>query len=669
MLLAERDMLLHQWSNAQDSYPPSHETCLHTLLEAQIERTPNAVALAVPRANELQANGAQVHRSHTQEQRLQTLTYQQLDQQANRLAHYLQRQGVGPDVPVGIALERTSALVVALLGTLKAGGAYVPLDPTYPAKRLDFIVQDAQMPLVLTHSRLKDRFAGVQAKVICLDAIWPELVNEAANQPLSPVQPSNLAYVIYTSGSTGQPKGVMIEHRSVAAFVQTAAQAYAIQPQDRVLQFASINFDTSIEEIYPCLIQGATLVLRSEAMLDSLEQFAALCQAWEITVLDLPTAYWHELVLGLSSNNVLLPQTLRLLIIGGEHAWPDRLQMWYDQVGIQVQLLNTYGPTETTVVATLADLTEEQPLTIGRPIRGTQAYVLDHHQNPTPIGVPGELYVGGISLARGYLNQPVLTAERFIELQPGLDKIRLYKTGDLVRWRDEGTLEFLGRVDDQVKLRGFRIELREVENCLQHHPQVDQAVVVLHTPESGPSLLVAYIVADNRAGEGGLEVSALRAYAAEILPAYMVPSRFLVLDDLPMTPNGKVNRQALPAFEQAEMAQSEEFVPPRTALEISLAEMWQDILGVMRVGITDNFFALGGHSLLAMQLLARINKQFEVSLPLRHLFEAPTVANLALLIAQTRAEAVDSSRVAELLSELDDLTPEEVQALLDNDSL
>jgi len=474
--------------------------CIHQLFEAQAARTPEAIAVISPTAA--------------------PLTYGELNRRANQLAHHLQKLGTGPEKLIGLCLERSPEMIVGLLAVLKVGAAYVPLDPTYPPDRLAFMLSDADASILLTQTRLKSSLPDNQAAVICLDADWDTIAQESADNPTSPVTPANLAYVMYTSGSTGQPKGVMIEHHALARYSETAQLQYQLQATDRVLQFSSVSFDISVEEIFPTLTCGATLVLRSEAMLASASLFLRFCQEWAISVVSLPTAFWHELVSGVIGEGLSLPPSLRLVILGGERAQPEKVTTWRNQVGPQTQLFNTYGPTEATVVATLYEIPAAfsgQEVPIGRPIRHSEVYLLDQQLRPVPPGVPGELYLGGPNLARGYWRRPDLTAERFVPKDeigrmkdeenlfiPHPSSFILYKTGDLARALPDGNLEFVGRVDDQVKIRGFRIEPKEIEAALRRHPAVRESVVVAHEDSFGQKRLAAYVV-QNPAYRGSAE--------------------------------------------------------------------------------------------------------------------------------------------------------------------
>jgi amino acid adenylation domain-containing protein len=636
--IAEKQRLLVEFNQTETTF--SEGLCIQQLFEAQAEYTPDALAVISP------AEDAQSGRD-------QHLTYRELNRRANQLAHYLKKRGVGPEVLVGLCVERSLEMLVGMWGILKAGGAYIPLDPNYPQERLAFIIKDTQMPVLLTQQNLlKAAPPECGAHIICLDAEWPAISQEPVVNPRQEVGAGNLAYVIYTSGSTGKPKGVMIEHRALVNYTEAARAEFKLKLNERVLQFASISFDASAEEIYPCLTSGATLVLRTDSMLNSAQRFLEMCRAWRLTLLDLPTAYWHELTTALEVEQLSLPASIRLVIIGGEKALPEQLNRWQRCVGRGVRLLNTYGPTETTVVATAWELAEpvevERGWTaapIGRPIRNVQTYILDPYLQPVPLGLPGELYIGGAGLARGYLNQPELTAQKFIhspfknndelgmmnpqgkcdESKPFHSSL-LYKSGDLVRYQLDGTIEFLGRTDHQVKIRGFRIELGEIEAALGQHPAVSDNVVVVREDEPGDKRLVAYF----RPKQADVPTnSELRNYLKNKLPDYMLPSLFVALESLPLTPNGKVDRRALPKPEMSRAELDRNFVAPRTSVERQIAEIWGQLLKLERVGIYDNFFELGGHSLLATQVISRLCDTFKITLPLRSLFETSNLAVLA----------------------------------------
>jgi amino acid adenylation domain-containing protein/thioester reductase-like protein len=609
---AEKQTLLVEWNNTEIDC--SQDQCIHQLFEAQVEKTPDAIAVVFQE---------------------QSLTYRELNQRANQLAHYLQKLGVGPEVLVGICVERSLEMIVGLLGILKAGGAYLPLDPVYPQERLAYMLADAQVSVLLTQEFLLKNLPDTPAKVICIDNA--ELIaQQPQTNPINQSQLDNLVYVIYTSGSTGKPKGVMIEQGSLVNYTQAAIAEYEINSSDRILQFASISFDAAAEEIFPCLVQGATLVLRTHEMLSSIPHFLETCQQQLLTVLDLPTAFWQQLNSELSALKLTLSSSLRLLIIGGEKASIYQVLTWQQCVDTRIRLVNSYGPTEATVVATTCDLSEQvftQEIPIGKAVYNIQTYILDGHLQPVPIGIPGELYIGGQGVARGYLNQPELTAEKFIPnpFNKAGDK-KLYKTGDLVRYRSDGNIEILGRIDHQVKIRGFRIELGEIEAKLIQHSFVRESVVMVREHNHDNKRLVAYIVPNtqNYELENNIElIPKLRHFLKESLPEYMVPSAFVLLEKLPLTPNGKIDRRALPIAEDYLSNQETKYIAPRTPIEEQLAEIWAELLKIKQVGIEDNFFDLGGHSLLLTQLVFRVRQTWQIELPLSSLWEMPTIASLA----------------------------------------
>jgi amino acid adenylation domain-containing protein/non-ribosomal peptide synthase protein (TIGR01720 family) len=614
----QQHQLLVDWNNTQADYP--QELCIHQLFEQQVERTPDAVAIVFEDRH---------------------LTYQELNSQANQLAHYLRSLGVSSEVLVGICVERSLEMVVGLLAILKAGGAYVPLDPNYPPDRLDFMLSDAKISVLLTQQQLGDRFPEINVPIVCIDTDSENIARHSQGNPSSAATPENLAYVIYTSGSTGKPKGVAIAHRSLLNFSQAAIEEYGLKAGDRILQFASISFDVAAEEIYPALSCGATVVLRTEAMLNSIATFLDCCQSWNLTVLDLPTAYWHQLTTTLATEQLQLPTSIRLAIVGGERVLPTQLQLWHRTVGKFPQLIDAYGPTEATVETTLCDLSALSPsdyareVPIGRPLQNVSVYVLDDHLQPVPIGVHGELHIGGAGLARGYLNRPELTQEKFIPNPFSTDpQARLYKTGDLVRYLPNGAIAYVGRIDNQVKIRGYRIELGEIEAALSRNPNVSEVAIIAREDVPGDKRLVAYLVCDR---EQPPAIADLRQFLKQKLPEYMLPSAFVFLDALPLTPSGKIDRRALPTPDGNRQLETA-FVAPTTPTELSLAQIWTDVLGITQIGIRDNFFDLGGHSLLATQLISRVRTAFRLEVPLRSLFEAPTIAEFAEYILVTKQD-------------------------------
>ncbi len=502
------------------------------------------------------------------------------------------------------------------------------------------MMRETHMPVLLTHSQLLDVFPPSATSLLCLDADWPGIA--AANLP--PLRYSstarNLASIIYTSGSTGQPKGVAVEHRSLVNFTQAVSRLFGVEPGDRVLQFASLSFDASAEEIYPCLTRGGTLVLRTEMMLGSMAHFLRTCREWGLTVLDLPTAYWHELTTELGHEKVALPTCLRLVIIGGEAALAERLADWQRHAGGQLALLNTYGPTEATVAATAHQVqagetqASGEATMIGQALPNVQTYVLDRHLQAVPLGVPGELYIGGVGVARGYLERPELTAERFVpdpfSRSPGA---RLYRTGDLARRLPNGELEYRGRVDSQVKLRGYRIELGEIEAMLTRHPAIREAVVLLREDTAGDRRLVAYVVLEQ---EQLATPQELRSFLQQHLPMYMLPASWVRLEALPLTPSGKVDRRAFPIPDRLTSEHEGTWEMPQTPTQELLATIWAQVLRVEQVSRHAHFFESGGHSLLATQVVARVREVFGIELALRTFFQTPTLAGLAEEIDRAR---------------------------------
>ncbi|HVB29717.1 MAG TPA: amino acid adenylation domain-containing protein [Terriglobia bacterium] len=627
---AERQQLLVEWNGTKTDCP--RDLCIHQLFEAQVERTPDAIAVVFE---------------------AEQLAYGELNRRANQLAHHLRALGVGPEVLVAICLERSLEMVIGILGILKAGGAFVPLDPAYPKERLAFMLKDAQVPVLLTQERLVAGLAEHDAKVICLDSGWEAIARESGENLSSSTLPENLAYIIYTSGSTGRPKGVLVLHGSIADHCRNAQRYYALGSRDVVLQFASLSFDVSLEEILPTLIVGARLVIMGTNVWHPAE-FHRKISEFGLTVLNLPTAYWQELAREWAGVPELVSNIQpRLFIVGGDTMLPDALKLWQRTPVNSIRLLNAYGPTETTITATAFEIapggnTTDQRVPIGRPLASRAIYILDQHSHPVPIGVQGELYIGGVGVARGYLNRPELTAEKFIpdpfSSEPGA---RMYRTGDLARYRPDGNIEFLGRADHQVKIRGFRIELGENEAALRQHPAVREAAVLAREDAPGDASvslgagkrLVAYLVADSTADD-------LRRFLKDKLPDHMVPSVFVLLDALPLLPNGKIDRGALPAPDRSRPDLEKDSIAPRDDLELQLAHIWEEVLGVRPVGVRDNFFELGGHSLLAVRLFALIEKRLGKKLPLTAVFQGATVEHLAGVLRQQATPGPQNSLVA-----------------------
>ncbi len=617
---AERHQLLREWNDtaAAAARPAAAgERPVHELFAAAARRRAGAPAVVA-------AEGS--------------LTYGELDRRADRLAARLQELGVGPEVAVGLLLERSPEMVVAMLAVLKAGGAYLPLDPAYPAERLRFMLRDAAAPVLLTHRGLGADLPAASLRRLDLDDEEQQLTGGVPRTVVRAEQP---AYVIYTSGSTGEPKGVVVRHGALASYVAGAVEAYGLSAADRVLQFASISFDISVEEIFPTLACGAALHLRDEAMGEAVEALVERSAAWGITVINLPTAFWHEWAAALTEATLPPPST-RLVIIGGEAARAEPLAAWRRQVGEGVRLFNTYGPTEGTIVSTRWELPAAaqtpREVPIGRPVAGVRTVLLDRGLRPVPIGARGELCLGGAGLARGYLGRPAITAERFVP-DPQGDGGRLYRTGDLARAGGDGQLTFLGRGDQQVKLRGFRIELGEIEGALEGHPAVREAAVLVVRGQR----LTGWIVPAEAVPEETDLAADLRGFLAERLPTYMVPVSFAVLERLPTTPGGKVDRAAL-ARSAPVPAGTGGGAAPSGEVEEKLAAIWCELLEVEQVGLSDNFFDLGGHSLLLVRLRGRLRETFGRDVPTLDLFRHPTIGELARAFRADPEEAPAAAR-------------------------
>jgi len=549
------------------------------------------------------------------------LTYRELNQRANCLAHHLRTLGVGPEVLVGICVERSLEMVVGLLGILKAGGAYVPLDPAYPPERLAFMLEDSQLGVLLTQARLVESLPKHQGRIVCLDTDWEIIERQSKENPECSFTPENLAYVIYTSGSTGKPKGVLVAHSGVSNLATALIDICNVQPNSRVLQFCSLSFDGSVTELMMALLSGATMVMGTrETLLPGPSLIQLLRDFAVTTVALLPSA------LAVLPVNEL--PALRTIIVAGEACSGDLVAKWSSGR----RFFNGYGPTECTVCTTMIECTDSKEAPpIGRPLPNTQVYILDAQKQLVPIGVPGELYIGGVGVTRGYLNRPELTAERFIPNPFSNDSgSRLYKTGDLTRYLPDGNIEFLGRIDQQVKIRGFRIELGEIEAVLRQNPAVEDAVVIGHEYDLNDKRLVAYVVPSQ---EEVFSTTELRRYLKQKLPDHMVPSAFVRLEALPLTPNDKVDRRALLMPDRTRSAEKT-FAPPLTLFEEVLAGIWREVLRLDSVGIHDNFFELGGHSLLAVRLLAKIEKAWGKNLPLATIFQSPTIEQLASILRQ-----------------------------------
>jgi len=637
---AEQHQLLVEWNDTEMDYP--QDRYIHELFEAQVERMPDAVAVVFPstspRAEALKAEGS----GHGEDQRL---TYRELNRRANQLAHHLQALGVGPEVLVGICVERSLEMVVGLLGILKAGGAYLPLDPTHPRSRLALMLADTRAPVLLTQERLMGNLPEHGAQVVCLDADWKNIAQESDENPISKTTASNLAYVIYTSGSTGKPKGTLISHYNVVRLFEATNHWFHFDERDVWTLFHTYAFDFSVWELWGALLYGGRLVVIPFLVSRSPEVFYDLLCREQVTVLNQTPSAFRQLIWTEESLGAAEDLALRLVIFGGEALELNSLRPWYERHGDGdqcPQLVNMYGITETTVHVTYrplaaSDLGTAPGSVIGGPIPDLQVYILDEHLQPVPIGVPGEVHVGGAGLSRGYLNRPGLTAERFIP-NPFSDKpgACLYKSGDLGRYLPDGDVEYLGRIDHQVKIRGFRIELGEIETVLSQDPAVRETVVLAHEDEPGDTRLVAYVVPGDRQGPA---VDELRRFLQKNLPDYMVPSAFVTLEALPLTPSGKVDRRALPAPDGTRPELETAYVSPRSEAERTIAAIWEEVLRVEQVGVNDNFFDLGGHSLLVVQVHSRLMGTFKREFPMTDMFRHTTVAGLAQYLSQVQEQA------------------------------
>jgi amino acid adenylation domain-containing protein len=608
---AERHQILVEWNDTAADFPK--DKGIHQLFEEQVERIPEAIAV---------------------EFEDRQITYQELNRRANQLAHHLISLGIGPEKLVGICVERSIEMVVGLLGILKAGGAYVPLDPAYPEERLQFMVQDAQVSVLLTQSKLLDQhekrdppssILHPRLTAVCLDRDWRLIAQQKEDNPKELVTSENLAYVIYTSGSTGTPKGVAIEHRNTVNLLYWAKSTYGPPELAGVLASTSICFDLSIFELFVPLSWGGKIILVENAL--SLRERADR----GLTLINIvPSVLAQVLALG------RLPESVRVVNLAGEPLKTELVNRLYEEPGVQ-KVYDLYGPSETTTYSTFTLRRPNGPETIGRPIANTQVYILDGALQPVAAGVEGELYIGGAGVGRGYLNRSQLTAEKFmVDLFRGGEG-RLYRTGDRGRYLPDGSIEFLGRTDNQVKIRGHRIELGEIESALMRHPAVKESVIVSFdefTRDSenrkskiqNPKSLVAYVVPRE---QSVLSANELRSYLEENLPEYMIPSSFTVLEALPLMPNGKVDRNNLPPLDGIRTLLTQDFILPRTEIEELIAQTWREVLKIENIGIFDNFFEMGGHSLLATQIAARLQEAFNKEVPLRVLFDAPTIAELA----------------------------------------
>jgi amino acid adenylation domain-containing protein len=632
----ERRHLVVELNQTQQTYS---KKCVHQLLEEQVARTPNETALTADD---------------------QVLTFAELNARANQLAAYLRSLGVGPETMVAIYLERSPDLITAVLGTLKAGAAYVPIDLAYPKERLAFVLTDAKVLVLLTQERFVNQIPQHEAQEVTLDSDWPIIALESDADLVNTVDAANAAYVIYTSGSTGTPKGVVVTHQGLCNYLSWCTDAYNVAEGNGAPVHSPLGFDLTITSIFPPLLAGRGIVLVPEE-----QRFEGLSTVLrkhpDFSLVKITPSHLEVL------NQMLAPEdlagTTKTLIIGGEALNSDTLAVWRTT---NVRLINEYGPTETVVGCCVYEVAAEDPdhgpVPIGRPIANTQLYILDKSLHPVPAGVTGELHIGGAGLARGYLERPELTANVFLPNPfsevPGT---RLYRTGDLARYRCDGIIEYLGRVDQQVKIRGFRIELGEIEAALLRHGDIAEAVVLARQDVPGDIRLVAYLVPEQDQAPAANDV---RTFLRELLPEYMVPTAFVTLRAFPLTPNGKINREALPAPTSSSVNLEGTYVAPRTVLEEVIAAIWVEILGLKRVGVHDNFFEVGGHSLLAMQVISRIREEFQIELPVRSFFDGMTVERLAAGVLEREPEPGRSEKIAQTLKAVAEMSENELLAMI-----
>ncbi|MGR9074154.1 MAG: non-ribosomal peptide synthetase [Gammaproteobacteria bacterium] len=634
----ELHQILHEWNDTFSDFP--RNKCIHHLFEEQADKTPDATALIFEGT---------------------ILSYRELDARADRLAHELLELGAGPETIVGVCLPHSMDIVVSIMAVLKAGGAYAPLDPNYPADRLAYMLEDTRAPVLIAHSESRSLFSTYSGKIVYFDQLDDEFFNRRVTRPESGATPDNLAYVMYTSGTTGRPKGVLITHSSVVNHLHWAVNQYGIDKTDCVLFKGMPGFDISVIEIFWPLLSGARMVIaKPEGHMDA-GYIADLIAAENVTVACFVPSL---LQLFLEEKKISACTSLKRVLSGGEALSLRCVREFRNKLG--AELHNLYGPTETTIHASYWDCSEtgsKGSVPIGRPCANTRIYLLDIEMQPVPIGIPGELHIGGVQLARGYLNQPELTAEKFVADPFSSDPDdRLYKSGDLARFLPDGNIEFLGRSDHQIKLRGFRIETAEIESVLRLHPQVKDAVVNLFENRQGNQFLAAYLIVPSSFLPSH---SDLQNHLRHHLPDYMIPAAFVFLESFPLNRNGKIDRKALPDPDHHRPKMEQSYTPPNSPVEHELVKIWEEVLEIDPVGIHDNFFELGGHSLLATQVQSRIQNRFQIEMPLRWVFDFPEISKLALKIIQSQIESGHSNDLDSFVAALDNLSEEEAQSMLE----
>lgn len=618
---AEEHQLLVTWNDAKGNY--STDDCVHHLFEEQAAKNPTRVAVVAP------ASGPTQRRE---------ITYQRLNQQANQLAHFLKKQNLGPEAVVGVYLEKSIDTIISVLAILKAGATYLPLDLKHPQDRLAYILSDSQATMVITQTGLLENLPVNSASIICLDNRWAEISQEADDNPTSQVNSKNLVYVIYTSGSTGQSKGVLIEHRNLVNAYRAWLESYQLNAEDIHLQMANFAFDVFSGDFVRALCAGGRLVLCPQDVMLVPEKLYQLMRQEQVNCAEFVPVVLRHLIQYLDNIGQTL-DFMKILACGSDSWYVEEYRSFLQHCGPETRLINSYGLTEATIDSTFfeessSNLISNQLVPIGKPFLNTEIYILDSHLNPTPIGVVGELHIGGLGVARGYLNRPDLTQARFVANPFSHNpESRLYKTGDLARYLPDGNIEFIGRLDDQVKIRGFRVELGEIEATLEQHPSVQEVAVIARGDQASGKKLLAYFVP---APAHTITPGDLREFLKQKLPDYMIPAAFISLDKIPLSPNGKIDRRALPEPDQSHLAVEQQFIAPQTDIEQRLAEIWREVLQVERVGINDNFFDLGGHSLLIAQLQGQLEQNLNLTLPIVKLFQYPTIASLAQYLSQTQ---------------------------------
>lgn len=617
-----RQKVLLEWDQNREEYP--HGQCVYQWFEEQVERTPEAVAVVFGD---------------------QQLTYRELNGRANQLARHLQLLGIGPDVLVGICLERSLELLVAIFGVLKAGGAYVPLDPNYPPDRLGFMLEKTRAPVLIQSQALRAKFkAAPDIRVVLLDADWPAIARHgSANLPVGSTV-GNLIYVIFTSGSTGQPKGAAVRHGGFSNLLHWYVTDFAIGEGDRALIFSSTSFDLTQKNLYATLLRGGTLYLYPPGPYDA-AWITRLINEHRITLINCTPSAFYPLVEPVEENGFPSLATLRVVVLGGENISIARVRPWLSHPLCHAEIANTYGPTECTDICgfyrvTIKNLDQYGFIPLGRPINHVQIVIVDDALQPCPAGVPGELCIGGAGVGAGYVNDPEMTAAKFLPNRfATVAGTHVYRTGDRARMLPDGNIEFLGRLDHQVKIRGFRIELGEIEAALNTHPNIMGAVAITYQTPAGEPALAACLVARNRPAPAASE---LRGFLKSRLPDYMVPALFVALESFPLNPNGKVDRQALSMLVHPHAAPEPGFVLPRSAMEEQLAGIWSGVFGQKQIGISDNFFELGGHSLLAIRVINEIKKSLNLSLPLPVFFRNPTIEGIARSLEVVNSAGMDA---------------------------